>query len=124
MKFVINRQIVLSRAPEGPLAGRISSFAEWLSGQGYALHSIHRQVLLAACFSRWLKQKGVGVRSLALRAVTGRHSKQHHAAFRPDATEKRAAADREVLELADRWLDKPYRALEQLRLERAATQAA
>lgn len=62
--------------------------------------------------------------SLALRAVTGRHSKQHHAAFRPDATEKRAAADREVLELADRWLDKPYRALEQLRLERAATQAA
>ena len=64
MKFVINRQVVLSRAPEGPLAGRISSFAESLSGQGYALHSIHRQVLLAACFSRWLKQKGVGMRSI------------------------------------------------------------
>ena len=35
-----------------------------MSEQGYSLASIHRRVLLAACFSRWLKQKGVGLRSI------------------------------------------------------------
>jgi integrase/recombinase XerD len=37
--------------------------------QGYAVSSIHRRVLLAACFSRWLKQQKVGVR-----AVTSAHA--------------------------------------------------
>ena len=64
MNCVINSQVVLSRPPEGPLAGYIGSFAESLDVQGYTQDSIHRQVLLAACFSRWLKQKGVGVRSV------------------------------------------------------------
>ena len=64
MKCVINNQVVLSRAPEGPLAFYISSFAKSVSVQGYSLYSIHRQILLAACFSRWLKQKGIGVRSI------------------------------------------------------------
>jgi hypothetical protein len=59
VKCVINNQVVLSRAPEGPLAAHIGSFARSVSEQGYAADSIHRQVLLAACFSRWLKQKGV-----------------------------------------------------------------
>jgi integrase/recombinase XerD len=61
---VINSQVVLSLPPEGPLAGYIGSFAESLSEQGYALTSIHRQVWLAACFSRWLKQKAVGARGI------------------------------------------------------------
>jgi len=64
VKCVINNQVVLSRAPEGPLAFYISSFAKSVSVQGYSLYSIHRQILLAACFSRWLKQKGIGVRSI------------------------------------------------------------
>lgn len=64
MKYVINNQVVLSRAPEGPLATHIGSFAKSLSAQGYALCSIHRQVLLAACFSRWLKQQGVESRRI------------------------------------------------------------
>jgi integrase/recombinase XerD len=64
MKCIINNQVVLSRAPEGPLASRIGSFAESVRKQGYSLSSIHRQVLLAACFSRWLQQNGVGLRSL------------------------------------------------------------
>lgn len=64
MNCVINSQVVLSRPPEGPLAGYIGSFAESLDVQGYTQDSIHRQVLLAACFSRWLKQKGAGVRSV------------------------------------------------------------
>lgn len=56
----------------------------------------------------------------ALRAVTGRHSKSPHTVFRPDAADRRAAADNEVRMLAARWLEEPYRALEQLRNERAA----
>ncbi|MBZ0091999.1 MAG: sulfotransferase [Sulfuricellaceae bacterium] len=48
-----------------------------------------------------------------LRAVSRRHSKQGHAVFQADATEKRAAADMEILELAARWLDEPYQLLEQ-----------
>ena len=64
MKCIIDNQVVLSRAPEGPLASHIGPFARSLSEQGYALYSIQRQVLLAACFSRWLKQQGVGLRSI------------------------------------------------------------
>lgn len=64
MKCVINNQVFLSRPPEGPLARYIGSFAEAVRKQGYALYSIHRQVLLAACFSRWLKQNGVAVPSI------------------------------------------------------------
>ncbi len=64
MKCIINNQVVLSQPPEGPLAAQIGSFAKSVSEQGYSLLSIHRHVLLAACFSRWLKQKGVGLRSI------------------------------------------------------------
>jgi integrase/recombinase XerD len=64
MKCTIDNQVVLSRPPEGPLAALIGSFAKLVSEQGYSLTSIHRRVLLAACFSRWLKQKGVGLRSI------------------------------------------------------------
>jgi site-specific recombinase XerD len=62
MKCVINDQVVLSRAPEGPLAAHIAAFAMSRMAQGYAPYSIHRQVQLAACFSHWLKQEGVGLR--------------------------------------------------------------
>ena len=64
MKCIVNNQVVLSRPPEGPLAAQIGSFAESVSEQGYSLASIHRRVLLAACFSRWLQQNGVGLRSI------------------------------------------------------------
>jgi integrase/recombinase XerD len=64
MKCIIENQVVLSRVPEGPLAAHIGSFTRSLSEQGYTLHSIHRQVLLVACFSRWLKQKGVALHSI------------------------------------------------------------
>ena len=72
MKCVINDQVVLSRAPEGPLAAHINSFAESVSAQGYALYSIRRQVRLAAGFSRWLEQKGVDVR-----CITPDHSSRY-----------------------------------------------
>lgn len=57
----------------------------------------------------------------AARTVRGRHAKRRHEVFRPDATEKRAAADREIPALAARWLDAPYRALERLRTGQAPT---
>jgi len=64
MKFVINSQVVLSQTPKGPLAGYLGVFAESLAGQGYSRYSLHRQVSLAAGFSRWLEQNAVGVRGI------------------------------------------------------------
>lgn len=66
MKVVINCQVVLSREPEGPLAAYIGSFVTALSALGYARASIHRQVRIAACFSRWLNQDGIGLQSITL----------------------------------------------------------
>ena len=63
MKYVINEQVVLSHAPEGPFAAILESFADSLAAQGYAWYSTCRQVLLAACFSRWLSDK-VGARAM------------------------------------------------------------
>ncbi|MGH8610708.1 MAG: hypothetical protein ACREYF_01325 [Gammaproteobacteria bacterium] len=59
MKYVINDHLVLSRVSEGPLAAYLGSFAQSLSRQGYTQRYVHRQVMLAACFSRWLKQREV-----------------------------------------------------------------
>jgi integrase/recombinase XerD len=64
MKYVVADNITLSQELEGPLSDYICSFARSLREQGYCLYSIHRHVLLAACFSRWLKQKGVGLRGI------------------------------------------------------------
>jgi len=64
MKYVVCNQVVLSKALEGPLAAYLGSFSEFVSAQGYSLSSIHRQVLLCAGFSRWLKQKRVALRSI------------------------------------------------------------
>ncbi len=61
MKYFINDKLALSRPPEGPVAGHIISFAEWLVGRGYGLVSLRNQVLMADGFSRWLQQKGVGL---------------------------------------------------------------
>jgi integrase/recombinase XerD len=77
VKCIINNQVVLSRAPEGPLASRIGAFASSLSEHGYSLSSIQRQVLLAACFSQWLKQQGV-----ALRSITSDHPPFSRGSFR------------------------------------------
>lgn len=59
MTFAISSQVVLSQAPEGPLARHISLFADSLGALGYAADSIHRQVRIGACFSRWLGQEAV-----------------------------------------------------------------
>ena len=59
MSFAVNSQVVLSQEPQGPLAGCFGSFASSLGVMGYAAGSIHRQVQIGACFSRWLGQGAV-----------------------------------------------------------------
>lgn len=59
MKCIVGDDVVLSRPLEGPLSSQIAGFARWVLEEGYALYSRHRQVRLAACFSRWLGQHGV-----------------------------------------------------------------
>ena len=61
MRYIIDNQLVLSRAPDGPLAAYLGPFAQSQSAKGYARGSIHRQVRLAAGFSHWLKQRGVAL---------------------------------------------------------------
>lgn len=65
MKWSIDNQIVLSREPEGPLAAHIEPLARSLLEKGYAKGSIYRHALLAAYFSRWLKQQGIALSSLS-----------------------------------------------------------
>ncbi len=57
MKFVVDCDIVLSRAPSGPIAAYIEPFTKSLREQGYALQSIHRQVFLSAGFSEGLARR-------------------------------------------------------------------
>lgn len=63
MKCIIDTQVVLSQVPEGPLVAQLGPFARSLREQGYTRYTIHRQVLLAAGLSRWLNQRGIGLRS-------------------------------------------------------------
>jgi site-specific recombinase XerD len=65
MKCAINDQVVLLRAPEGPLAVYIAPFSQWASEQGYALCSLRQRIRIAAGFSRWLAQKAVQLRSIS-----------------------------------------------------------
>ena len=72
MRYIVDGQVVLLRAPEGPLAAYIKRFAASLSEQGYASDSIHRQVLVAVGFSQWLKRQEV-----ALRSITSEHPSRY-----------------------------------------------
>jgi integrase/recombinase XerD len=65
MKCIIVEKVVLSRPLEGPLAAQIPGFAKWIAEQGYRRYSLHRQVLLASRFSRWLGQQAVGLRGVS-----------------------------------------------------------
>ena len=65
MRHVINHQVVLSQAPEGPLATWLDRFADAASRQGYTRSSIGRRIRLAAGFSRWLGQEGIELSGIA-----------------------------------------------------------
>jgi site-specific recombinase XerD len=65
MKCTINDQVVLLRAPEGPLVVYLASFSNWVSGQGYALGSLRQRIRLAAGFSWWLAENAVRLHSVS-----------------------------------------------------------
>lgn len=136
MKYVINDYLILSRAPVGPLAAYLGPFAESLIQQGYKRRYIHRQVMLAACFSRWLKQTGT-----LPRRVTAEHSVRYlrfrYQCRRPNLGDSAALNHfieflrRERLIPAEKGLRRPLTPVEQcvqayeqyLREERALAQA-
>ena len=95
MRYIIDNRIVLSRAPEGPLAKYIVPFERVMREQGYTRYSLYRQVLLAARFSEWLRQRDVG-----LRGITSDHPQQYlrYRARRVRPCQGDAAALRHVLE--------------------------
>ena len=72
MRHVVNHQVVLSQAPEGPLARWLEGFADAASRQGYTRSSICRRICLAAGFSRWLGQEGIG-----LSCISSEHPAQY-----------------------------------------------
>ena len=61
MKHVMDSQLVRPQWREGPLAGWLDAFADWLKAQGYAPRSAQHKVLLAARFNRWLEQEEIGI---------------------------------------------------------------
>lgn len=89
MKYVINDHLVLSREPEGPVAAFLGPFAESLSRQGYTEHYIHRQVMLAACFSRWLGQTDVLARHVTS-AHVARYLRLRYRLRRPNRGDRAA----------------------------------
>jgi len=54
MMYIVGEDVFLSRPLEGPLSAHIDSFGKWARDAGYTLYSRQRQILLGACFSRWL----------------------------------------------------------------------
>jgi integrase/recombinase XerD len=65
MNNAISKRVVLSRVPEGPIALHLGRFADSLTATGYSARWVHRQVLLGACFSRWLGHKSVSLEDIA-----------------------------------------------------------
>lgn len=48
VKYVIHNQVVLARAPEGPLAAYLVAFANALGAQGYSVERLKVQVRIAS----------------------------------------------------------------------------
>jgi site-specific recombinase XerD len=65
---VINKLFTFSstieRLRQGPLSGHLDAYATAVAEQGYARHSIRQQIIVIADFSRWLKQKQIGLQTL------------------------------------------------------------
>jgi integrase/recombinase XerD len=99
MKCVINDQVVLSRPPEGPIATHIRAFAASRTALGYARSSLQREIRLAAGFSQWLKQEGVGLQRVDADQVS-RYLRDRRRKLRPGSGD--AAALRHLLEFLRR----------------------
>jgi site-specific recombinase XerD len=99
MRCIVNEDVVLSRPLEGPLSAHIGAFAVSVREQGYAPDTQQRQVMLAACFSRWLGQKAISAQRVCAEHLTQclRSRARHLRIHRGDA-----AALRQFLEFLRR----------------------
>ena len=95
MRYLVNDQVVLSQAPEGPLVPWLEGFVDAADREGYARSSISRRIRLAAGFSRWLGQEGI-----ELSSISSEHSAQYlqHRACRVQLHPGDPAALRHLLE--------------------------
>jgi len=59
VRYPVNDRLVLMRPLEGPLAGLICPFADWIANQGYQPDSLRQRVRIAADFSRWLSSRAL-----------------------------------------------------------------
>ena len=54
----------IERLRQGPLSEYLDAYAAAVAEQGYAHHSIGRQIVAMADFSRWLKHKDIAIEAL------------------------------------------------------------
>jgi site-specific recombinase XerD len=74
MKQVVERLWVLLHEPEGPLVPYLDSFTSSLDEQGFKRRIIHRQIRVAANFSKWLQAEEVTAQD-----VTDEHARRFFA---------------------------------------------
>jgi integrase/recombinase XerD len=72
VKYVVTDQVVLMRAPQGPVAEYVRPFGNWAKQQGYKLAALRQRIRLAAGFSCWL-----GERAFCVRAIGSQHCAQY-----------------------------------------------
>ena len=54
----------IARLRQGPLSEHLDAYAAAVAEQGYTHHSIGRQIVAIADFSRWLKHKHIEIEGL------------------------------------------------------------
>jgi integrase/recombinase XerD len=72
MAWRIDGNVVLFAAPQGPLVAFIAEYVRWQRGQGYAPCSLQQRARVVAGFSRWLGERGIG-----LRRVSAEHASKY-----------------------------------------------
>src|SRR5258708_21105335 len=85
MRCIVDNDVVLAQTLEGPMSEQIERFGRWAREEGYAFPTRRRKVMLAACFSRWLGQQAVNIRSVSsAHAARYLRSRAHHVKIQPD----------------------------------------
>ena len=59
----------IERLRQGPLSEHLDTYAAAVAKQGYTHHSIGRQIVAIADFSRWLKHKHIDIEALDQQVV-------------------------------------------------------
>jgi hypothetical protein len=82
----------IERLRQGPLSEHLDAYAAAVAEQGYAHHSIGRQIVAIADFSRWLEHKHIAIEALDQQVVDRflrlRRRQQHVGGGDPKALER------------------------------------